>query len=318
MLISPIHMFFEGPEKKVEISLVAKGQDLRSLPETYWAARVQEAGAHILSTLHNNALHSFLLSESSLFVFPRKVVMITCGRTDLAAAAETMLRDWADEVDFFIYERKNEHFPEYQPTSFLHDARRLARHVPASGWRFGAADSHRIQILSSQAPIVPDAKERTLEILMHGIHPDAAAVFGQQRITDGQRYAAFRGLLAEFEVDEHWFEPTGYSVNALQGDSYVTIHVTPEQVASYVSFETNLPFGHCPKKWVEKVQQIFEPQALDVMTFSPNALAGFALGEHHTVNWVEDILPCGFRVTFRHLEQIRTDPAVAFHLPLGT
>lgn len=309
-------MFFEGPEKKVEIGLVSGARDLLALPDTYWAARVEEAGAVILSTISTPAVRAYLLSESSLFVYARRVVMITCGRTDLAAAAETMLHEWAGEVEFLIYERKNEHFPEYQPTNFLSDAKRLAQHIPATGWRYGSADGHRIQILSSQAPMPLDPNERTLEILMHGIHPEAAAMFGPERHRDGPRYAQFRKLFDGFEVDEHWFNPAGYSVNALRGPEYLTIHATPEQIASYVSFETNVPFGDSPYAWVKQVQAVFEPQALDVMTFSYHPISAFNLDQYHTVNWVRDPLPCGFHVGFQHFEFKLNAAGSAFHLPL--
>ena len=36
------------------------------------------------------------------------------------------------------------------------------------------------------------------------------------------------------------FEPCGYSLNAMKGDTYYTMHVTPEEDFSYASFETNL------------------------------------------------------------------------------
>lgn len=45
-----------------------------------------------------------------------------------------------------------------------------------------------------------------------------------------------------WKTDHFHFTPCGFSLNALQpeyGESYATIHVTPEQDFSYVSFETN-------------------------------------------------------------------------------
>ena len=315
MIETKIHMFFEGPEKKIEIGVGTKGPNLCELGPSFWAERVQEAGAVILSTISNRELVAHLLSESSLFVYPHRVVMITCGRTNLAAAAETMLRAWSKDVDFFIYERKNEHFPEYQPTSFLNDAQRLANLRPAQGQRFGSADGHRIQILSSTDTQQPDPEERTLEVLMHGIHPEAAAMFGRERAR-GPRFEAFKALFQDFIVDEHWFEPTGYSLNAIRGPHYLTIHVTPEQIASYVSFETNLPFGESAQPWVQRVRDVFAPQALDVMTFSSQPLEPLCLDEHHTVGWTEDRLPCGYWVSFRHLERVRQKPEAAYRLPL--
>lgn len=312
-------MFFEGPEKKVEIGLRPGGRDIRGLGEAFWGARVEEAGAVVLSAMRTPAVDAYLLSESSLFVYPRRVVMITCGRTNLATATEAMLDTWNGEVQYLIYERKNEHFPEYQPTGFLEDARSLAEKLPSGSWRFGAADGHRIQILSSLAPFSPDREERTLEILMHGIHPEAAAMFGRARQSArGPRLDAFRALFEGFAVDEHDFQPTGYSMNALRGREYITVHVTPEEIASYVSFETNISFGEDPSPWVERVRAVFEPRSFDVLTFSSGPLQSFEIPGHHVVGWAEDTLPCGFFVTFRHHERVRARPDPAFPLPLAS
>ena len=310
-------MDFEGPEKKVEIGLLPGSEDLRRLPRDFWEERVAEAGAVILSELRSEEVDAYLLSESSLFVFPRRVVMITCGRTTLVTATESMLERWRGEVAYLFYERKNEHFPEYQKTAFLEDARRLGRWLPADGWRFGAPDTHRIQMLASSQPFEPDRRDRTLEILMHGIHPEAAAMFsGGGAEAPPARQGAFRRLLDGFAVDEHFFEPTGYSLNALRGQDYLTIHVTPEAIASYVSFETNLDFGRDPRAWVEKVQAVFEPRSLDVMTFAPFVVDAFELDTHRVAGWTEASLPCGYNVAYRYLERASVGPEPAFRIPL--
>lgn len=318
MLTRP-SMYFEGPEKKVEIGLTAEGPSLLELDPQFWRDRVKESGAVILSELGGVAqgVKAYLLSESSLFVYARRIVMITCGRTTLVTAAEAMLDAWKDEVEYLVYERKNEHFPELQPTTFTDDAQRLAARLPAEAWRFGSPDGHRIQMLATEAPIETPASERTLEVLMHGIHPEAAKMFGKDRAeADPARTAALRGLFEGFEVDEFFFEPTGYSVNALKDGSYLTIHVTPEDIASYVSFETNLEIGDDPSAWVARVQRVFEPRGLDVMTFSPAPLAPFGLPDHQMVGWTEKKLACGFHVQFRHFERALSGPGEPFPLTL--
>jgi S-adenosylmethionine decarboxylase len=40
-------------------------------------------------------------------------------------------------------------------------------------------------------------------------------------------------------INDWLFEPCGYSLNALNGPTHYTIHVTPEPACSFVSFATN-------------------------------------------------------------------------------
>jgi hypothetical protein len=57
-----------------------------------------------------------------------------------------------------------------------------------------------------------------------------------------------------WKTDYFHFEPCGFSLNALQPEreeSYATIHVTPEQDFSYVSFETN-----CPKELKSQLKNL--------------------------------------------------------------
>lgn len=50
-------------------------------------------------------------------------------------------------------------------------------------------------------------------------------------------------LLPRATIDSFLFSPCGFSSNAVQGDRYATIHVTPEVAYSYASYETNVTFG---------------------------------------------------------------------------
>ncbi|UCF45904.1 MAG: hypothetical protein JSU89_01635, partial [Myxococcales bacterium] len=96
---------------------------LRSLSEQAWRGIVEAAGAHVISVLQSEHCDAYLLSESSLFVFDDWFVLITCGRTTLVDAVPQLLQSIPSEsIAFLVYERKNEHFPEHQPTTFYEDA----------------------------------------------------------------------------------------------------------------------------------------------------------------------------------------------------
>lgn len=309
-LLSMSSAAFEGPEKKFEL-VVAPGTRLRALPEGTWPKIVQAAGACVLSTRYTAELDAYLLSESSLFVWDDRVAMLTCGRTHLVDAALALLELVPREaVAFLAYERKNEHFPERQPSTFVEDARRLAARLPGRAYRFGAEHEHRIMLFWTDAPYTPRADDVTLEVLMHGIDPRwLEAGLGS---AGGDLRCRAATLLPGYEIDEHLFEPAGYSLNAVNGDRYYTIHVTPQREGSYASFETNHDYRGDLSTLVEAVSDLFTPEAFDVVSFvpAPSEPPALRLGSGVLRNHVTQELG-GYRVSFRHFYRPVTAPGPA-------
>jgi S-adenosylmethionine decarboxylase len=265
------HSFFEGPEKKLELVVTPETPALRGLGGDFWASVVAAARATVLTEISTDSFDAYLLSESSLFVFDDHVTMITCGRTQLVDAALALIeRVGRERIALLVYERKNEHFPERQPTTFGEDAARLCRVIPGTAHRFGAEHDHRIEMFVSAAEYRPDPGDVTLEVLMHGLDAGAAEAFATGPAS--ARTAGVLGLdrlLDGFEIDEHAFEPAGYSLNAVRGPHYYTIHVTPETEGSYASFETNWDFSTDPAALVGRVIEAFTPESVDVLSFVP-------------------------------------------------
>jgi S-adenosylmethionine decarboxylase len=281
--------FFEGPEKKLELVVTPDCPSLRSFGDATWRRIAAAAGARILSVLRSEQCDGYLLSESSLFVFDDWFVIITCGQTTLVDAVEEILRSIPPEsVAFMVYERKNEHYPERQPTTFYDDARRLQSMLPGRAIRFGDEHGHYIHMFHTTRPFRPASTDPTLEVLMHAIEPEVAERFvagpgeGQGTMVAS---LGIESILPGFTTSEHVFKPAGYSLNALSGSEYYAIHVTPEDIGSYVSFETNHDFRGKLSELVGALVEIFEPRAFDVLTFLPGGqarlcVAGYMLGDH--------------------------------------
>ena len=93
---------FEGPEKTLEVCFtpgIGDPRGCRALERPALDAILAEARCEILSKTSNAYLDAYVLSESSLFVYPHKVVIKTCGRT-------TLLRCLRRLVEFATGEKK--------------------------------------------------------------------------------------------------------------------------------------------------------------------------------------------------------------------
>ena len=314
--------FFEGTEKKVELAVHPGQVSLRSFGHDYWGEVARRAGALVLSRISNGHCDAYLLSESSLFVYDEKMIMITCGRTRLPGAVSFLLeRIPPDGVRFFIYERKNEVFPHFQPTHFFDDARALREYLPGRAFRFGEEDAHHLYLYHLDRPYTGEPGDVTVELLMYGLDPAASRVFRPQA---GGRTAALRDstgvdrILPGFEVDDHLFQPHGYSLNAIRGREYWTVHVTPEQVSSYASFETNHRFEESDlESTSNRLLALFRPRAFDLVVFDqrdgePRLETSYRMKDHFA-----NRLSCGYRVRFQSFFRPRSDVRQPYEIPVG-
>lgn len=311
--------FFEGAEKKVEIAIDASQPSLRSVGDAYWGEIVSLAGATILSKMRNARCDAFLLSESSLFVFDHKLIMITCGQTRLVDAAIAVLDSVPSEtVDFFIYERKNEFYPHRQPTSFYDDAQQLGLVLPGRAFRFGHEDEHHILLFHLDRPYRCSKTDLTLEILMYGIDESVRERFVGSADRPGLRQRLGLGELAPgFQVDDHLFEPFGYSANGIRDDTYWTLHVTPEANGSYVSFETNLSCADELKPMTERLLETFKPRSFDTFLFQQGRTLSMRPDGYSMRSHVAGELDCGYRVGFRSFQQPDSDVRLPAEISLG-
>ena len=281
--------FFEGPEKKLEVVVTPGFPPLRSLGDEAWRRVVEAAGAKVVSVLRSEHSDAYLLSESSLFVFDDWFVLITCGQTTLVDAVPQILKSVPEEsIAFLVYERKSEHFPEHQSTTFHEDARRLQTMFPGRTLCFGDERGRNVQMFHTTRPYTPETNDPTLEVLMHVIDEDVVEKFTSTRAPERTSLAFASGIdaiLPGFTTSEHVFNPAGYSLNAVKGEEYYALHVTPEATGSYVSFETNYDFRGHLSGLVGSIVELFRPRAFDVVTFVPEAepelmVAGYELADH--------------------------------------
>ncbi|WP_354623589.1 hypothetical protein [Psychromonas sp. MME2] len=117
-------MFYEGREKRLEI--IITGHNLLEYSESFWIEMVSEANTNILSQIKNKHISAYLLSESSLFVWHNKILLITCGNTHLVKAAQYFQKKIPKKnIISLLFHRHQAIQPNRQKSSFEQDSQLL-------------------------------------------------------------------------------------------------------------------------------------------------------------------------------------------------
>ncbi|KAI4236654.1 MAG: hypothetical protein L6R40_006096 [Gallowayella cf. fulva] len=133
---------FEGPEKLLEVWFSASPHSLpeastpgglKAVPSEIWKEMLDLVNCKVLSIVESEDVDAYLLSESSMFVFPHKLILKTCGTTTLLSGLPKILEIAALVANFphslanalrgtataaapyrVFYSRKNFLFPDRQ------------------------------------------------------------------------------------------------------------------------------------------------------------------------------------------------------------
>lgn len=288
---------FEGYEKRLEVTFFepsffqdTKGLGLRALTKSQLDSILDPAQCTIVSSLSNDELDSYVLSESSFFVYPYKVIIKTCGTTKLLLSIPQLLKLAGEELSLSVesvkYTRGSFLCPGGQPfphRSFSEEVSVLDGHFAKLGlnsvaYLMGNDDETKKWHVYAASAQNREIKKNvyTLEMCMTGLDKEKASVFfkngetGSVSMTDN---SGIRKILPNSQICDFEFEPCGYSMNSIEGDAISTIHVTPEDGFSYASFETaGYEFdgknGVDLNQMVTRVLACFEPKQFSVAIHS--------------------------------------------------
>jgi len=272
---------FEGPEKRFEVDFKinpSRPLGLRIYSKEQWQELLNYANCTIISSLCNEYCDSYVLSESSLFVFPAKMILKTCGTTTLLRTIPKLLeyaRGCQMSIEYVMYSRKNFLMPEKQiapHTSWNDEVEYLDEYFDGQSYLMGpiTKDHWYLYVADYSDPCDAASKEVTLEIMMHKLDRASASQFYRKEgIAERDKFPGVAELINGQETDEYNFTPCGYSMNGLADQFYSTIHVTPEAHCSYASFETNLSVNSY-KNSVLRVFDIFKPGTVTLTLFREN------------------------------------------------
>lgn len=256
-------MFYEGSEKRLEITCTL---NLLEFSDSFWQAMVKQAGACILSHIENKQVKAFLLSESSLFVWKHKLLLITCGETHLLQASLYFQKEVKrSEITSLLFQRHQAYFPEKQKSSFMQDSLHLQKQLKGDSLHWSENYCGDIFLFGNN-----QQSNATKNILM--LHDLRGSFFEMlQRGKVHAKEVASQLQLAShfnnFNIDQYSFEPKGYSLNAIDAERYFTLHITPEKQSSYISFESNLSETEV-ERFYTNLLSLFKPQRVYLMTFT--------------------------------------------------
>ncbi|ONK69696.1 uncharacterized protein A4U43_C05F25780 [Asparagus officinalis] len=336
---------FEGYEKRLEITfsepplfLDPQGRGLRSLSRAQIDSILEPAQCTIVSQLSNKNFDSYVLSESSLFIYPYKIILKTCGTTKLLLSIPTIL-DFAAKLSLPIlsakYSRGTFIFPGAQPAPH----RNFSEEVSVLNQFFGRLSSggNAYVIGDPNSPgrnwhiyyatDKPEPPMVTLEMCMTSLNPCHASVFfknsedGVNRsATEMTKLSGISDIIPEMEICDFEFDPCGYSMNGIHSQALSTIHVTPEEGFSYASYEA---MGFDPEKivygdLVKKVLRCFAPSefSLSVTIFGGRKKAcswgeNVSIDGYDSIDVVEQELPGGGLLIYQSFSASSVERAVS-------
>lgn len=255
-------MFYEGAEKRLEITIHS---DLFLLSDVFWKKMVEQAGASILSSMKDKNINAYLLSESSLFVWKNKLLLITCGETHLLNAALFFLNHFPrNDISSILFQRHEAFLPQKQKSHFEGDCAILNTYVDGAiqdlptqyKGNLYQFNKHHLAGQTQQILMLHQLSGEFSEVLQEGnVTVDA---INQQL----QLVQFFEGV----NLDAFSFDPKGYSVNGVLNNDYFTLHITPEKNSTYLSFESSLSNEQCVK-FNAFLIELFQPQKHYLLRF---------------------------------------------------
>lgn len=286
---------FEGPEKILEIvfDVPFDSEGLRLIPRSELDEILSLAHCAIVDYKSNNYFDSYILSESSLFVFPQKILIKTCGTTTLLRVIPR-LKEYAENnhcpIKWICYSRKNYIFPKAQKSphkNFSEEIRYLQDELAdGEAYILGPVTSdHWFCYVSDQ---IGDTSENyrdvTMNLMMYDMDKTVAKQFFKDddytNVNDVTIKSGINDLIPGSIIHAFMFDPCGYSMNGLINNNYWTIHVTPESHCSYVSFETDLKLSDY-NSLVQKVLDVFKPNRFTLSIFADeNGLKDMSKGAY--------------------------------------
>lgn len=228
---------FESVEKRLECVFSQRISLLKIKNFVY--ALLYTCRASILSECQTPFFHAYVLSESSLFIYQDRFILITCGMTPLYRSLIWVTNIFNEsDILAILYTRRNFYFPQLQESDFektiLDVFHCLGGQVSCIGHR---NDLHMHYYLYSQKKRLKPFSYQ-FELLMEKCSRDSLLKLDSL----GMEFFLKKMSCYEdfYKMQEYYFTPHGYSANVIFKDaSYWAIHSSPEEELRYLSMSSN-------------------------------------------------------------------------------
>ena len=267
-------------EKKLKIGLKAGASSLKAIPKGFWEELVRSSGTRVLSSVSSPLCDSYLLSDSSLLVFPQKLIWNASSQVDFLKVVAVFFEAYKlTDIDYFVFEVVGK---DAQKT-FALEAKELARFMPAAAFRMETNGGYSLFHYTELARQKEQNASTTLSVTMDKIPSGVRDFFSQEKsvvrkfITEN---TTFRKLFDSFDVQDLSFQPFGYFLNAVKGDRYFTFQIPPGGPSPAAWFETNTnDISH--DEIVMALRSLFKAEIFTVVTLAMSAQAKASVNLPH-------------------------------------
>ena len=222
--------FFEGAEKRLSIVTT---YELGIISEDEWIDSLTKTECGVLSIINNEYYKFFLLSESSFIVGKNFMMIKTCGKTRPLLILNNLKGVLYNSLVYSHYEFMK---PELQsePYSDINSELSYLQKITGSG-----SDMAQFNKLGKWYCYnhYDKSEDKTSDFFSNNFYEFISKQF-EWKSQDGLLNIVL-DTFPDAILSDKCFDPCGYSLNLLQGKTYLTVHVTPQNSCSYISVESN-------------------------------------------------------------------------------
>ena len=260
-----------GPEKLLEVWFSASPANvpasadphgLKAVPAETWKEMLDLVNCKVLSIVESEHVDAYLLSESSMFVFPHKLILKTCGTTTLLCGLPKILEIAALVAGFphvignpntsiataatpyrVFYSRKNFLFPDRQRgphRSWRDEVKSLDKlFLGGSAYMIGKMNGEHWYLYLTEPntvltpPATPDRMETETTVLE--LPPSAAAAVCQRDDFDGEEDETLEVLMTDLEQENAKQFYLEHASSIAEGRFYQKTHTKRKDAQNHLS-----------------------------------------------------------------------------------